>query len=74
MSELISLILLLREEAINDQVNECITRASDHYHQEDSFDMHILLNKLQVLPLPEKPLPSQAVMGCLPQSVSFGKY
>lgn len=72
MSELIALILLLREEATNDLVNECAEGTFSP--NDDSADMQVILNKLQVMPLPERPLPSQTVMGSLPLSVSFHAY
>lgn len=46
MSELIALILLLREEATNDLINECADGGGITNPDDDSIDMQVILNKL----------------------------
>lgn len=70
MSELISTILLLREEYIN---NFSLWHSQGNRDQ-DSRNIQLtttVLDKLQLLPLPEKPSPKQAVMGSRPRLVTM---
>ena len=65
MSELISTLLILRDEIVCDSSLGLNLALGEEVRLQRSTTF---FNTLQVLPLPERPTASEVVMGCLPQS------